>query len=133
MPSLGLDLKKIREETALLWGSVPHKIVFGALLICWFALFHFIGNSTFGHVNDPSLFAWLYHGYNSPFGDDTHGFWIPFIVLGLCYWKREELKKVNKRPWWPGLILVFLALGLHVLGYVVQQQRVSVIGFFVGI
>jgi exosortase len=35
--------------------------------------------------------------------------------------------------WWPALGLVVFALLLHILGYVSQQQRLSVIGFFMGL
>ena len=35
--------------------------------------------------------------------------------------------------WWPGLVLVAFGLSLHVLGYAIQQPRISVVGFFTGV
>ena len=38
-----------------------------------------------------------------------------------------------KAPWWPAIVLVVLGLVLHIGGYIVQQTRVSVAGFFLGL
>jgi exosortase len=64
--------------------------------------------------------------------DDSHGRLIPFVVLALFWWKRSELLAVQKQPWWPGLILLFLALALHVLGYTIQQPQVCLVAFLSG-
>ena len=37
------------------------------------------------------------------------------------------------RLWWPGLLLVGLALALHLAGYMVQQPRISIVALFTGI
>ncbi len=58
---------------------------------------------------------------------------IPFVVLALLWWKREELLALQVRPWWPALGLVAAALGLHVLGFLVQQPRVSILAMLGGI
>ena len=34
--------------------------------------------------------------------------------------------------WWPGLLAVGLALALHVVGFVVQQPRLSMVALFFG-
>ena len=75
---------------------MPHKGVFLPLLAGWLLLFHLLGNSTLGYVNSPSLFVWLYELYNSPFHYDDHGLFIPFVVLGLFWWKRAELLAVER-------------------------------------
>ncbi|HKQ40563.1 MAG TPA: exosortase/archaeosortase family protein, partial [Verrucomicrobiae bacterium] len=43
------------------------------------------------------------------------------------------LLEVAKQPWWPGVILLVLALGLHVLGYTIQQPQVCLVAFLAGI
>jgi len=65
--------------------------------------------------------------------DDSFGRYIPFVVLGLFWWKRKQLVALPLGMWWPGLLLLFLALGLHLLGYMVQQPRISIVALFTGI
>src|SRR6185503_2928849 len=64
--------------------------------------------------------------------DDQHGPWILVVVLALLWWKRKELAQAPKRNWWPALAIVLAGALLHALGYMVQQTRISLIGFFVG-
>lgn len=117
------------------WRRLPNKELFFGLLVAWLALFHFLGNSTFGYVDTPSLFHWMYNAYDSesPTADDGHGKLIPFVVLGLFWWKRKELLAQPKQIWWPGLVLVMASLVLHVVGYVVQQPRLCIVALFTGI
>ncbi len=126
-------LDSIRVEFPVFWRGMPDKGLFFALLAAWLALFQFLGNSTFGYVDTPSLLQWMYAAYNQPDSEDAHGNLIPFVVLGLFWWKREALAGVAKRTWWPGLLGVALALALHLLGYLIQQPRVSIIAFFTGV
>jgi exosortase len=65
--------------------------------------------------------------------DDTHGTFIPIVVLGILWWKRSDLFVKPLRTWWPGMLLVLLGMLIHIAGYVAQQQRLSIIGLFVGI
>ena len=121
-----------REFTAC-WQRLPNKSFFFALLAAWLVLFQFLGNSTFGYYDSTSLVAWMYHAYTSPVTDDGHGSLIPWVVLGLFWWKREKLLAQPIQIWWPGLVMVGLALGLHVFGFVAQQARISIVALFVGI
>jgi len=121
-----------RSDFERLWRALPTKGLFFGLLAAWVVLFHFLGNSTLGYTRTTSLFGWLNYCYTiTP--DDEHGFIIPLIVLGLFWMKRDELLAVPKNHWWPGLVLLGFALLLHVGGFVVQQTRVSVIAFIVGL
>ena len=121
------------EEFKSCWEALSNKGFFFGLLAAWLALFLFIGNSTLGYVNTPSLLAWMYDVYNAANSEDGHGNLIPFAVLVLFWWKRKELLAIPQRNWWPGLIIVFFGLLLHAFGYLVQQPRLSVIGMFLGI
>lgn len=117
------------------WRQIPDKGLFFGLLAAWLALFHFWGNATLGYIRTPSLLEWMHTAYTlkSPIADDAHGMLIPFVILGLLWWKRRELLALEVRPWWPGLVLVAAALGLHVLGFAVQQPRVSIVAMLGGI
>ncbi|HEY2329222.1 MAG TPA: exosortase/archaeosortase family protein [Verrucomicrobiae bacterium] len=115
------------------WQRLPNKLFFFPLLLAWLALFQFLGNSILGYVHTSSLFGWMYFEYSLPESDDGHGTMIPFIVLGLFWWKRKELLAVPLQTWWPGLLLAALALVMHVAGFLTQQPRLSVLALFTGI
>jgi exosortase len=129
----GTVLDGIREELPGVWRALPDKGLFFGLLGAWVLLFHFVGNSTFGYIDTPSLFGWLNMAYNAPGSEDGHGNLIPLLVLGLMWWKRERWLPLPKAVWWPGLFGLAGAIVLHVLGYVVQQPKVSVVAFIGGV
>ncbi|HTG45619.1 MAG TPA: exosortase/archaeosortase family protein [Verrucomicrobiae bacterium] len=114
------------------WAQLPYKGLFLTLFGLWLVIFHFLGNSTLGYVNSPSLFVWLNWMYERA-EDDRHGRLIPFVVLALFWWKRRQLLAVPKRHWWPAFGLFGLGIGLHILGYILQQTQISVVGFFLGL
>ncbi len=125
-------MNELRDDLVKLWRRMPDKGVFLLLLAAWMALFHFLGNSTFGYHKSPSLFSWMSYVFNtSP--DDNLCLFVPWMVLGLLLWKRRELLSTPVRLWWPAMALIAGALLLHVAGYAVQQARVSIVAFVVGL
>ena len=122
-----------RAEFPSVWRGMADKPLFLGLLVAWLALFHFLGNSTFGYVASPSVFQWMYVAYTIPNSEDSHGLLIPWVVLALLWWKREELAAVPRASWPAGLILLLGLLGLHVIGYLIQQPRVSIVAMLAGI
>jgi exosortase len=125
-----------RADTIECWHRLPNKAFFFALLAAWALLFQFWGNSILGYVHTSSLFAWLYNSYNlgGEAGEDASiGNLIPFLVVGIFWWKRKELLALPLNIWSPGIWLLAAALVLHIVGYVVQQPFVSVVALFVGI
>jgi exosortase len=136
-PTAGI-LEEFRIEFLDCWQRLPNKAFFFILAAAWLALFHFLGNSTLGYVRTPSLLHWMYNAYNPDANenaatDDGHGLLIPFVVLGLFWWKRKELMALPLKAWWLGLVLLILGLALHVAGYAIQQPRISVIALFLGL
>ena len=135
-PANGI-LEDFRIEFLDCWQRLPNKGLFSVLLVAWLALFQFVGNSTLGYIPTPSLLSWMHAAYglstDTGGSDDSHGKFIPFVVLALFWWKRKPLLFLPLRTWWPGLLLLSLALGLHLLGYMVQQPRISIIALFAGI
>jgi exosortase len=122
-------------DTVECWQRLPNKVFFFSLLAVWLALFHFLGNSLLGYVHTRSLFIWLYGDYNNPnpTADDGPVSLIPFLVVWLFWRKRHDLLALPLKVWWPGIIFLAAAAGLHLAGYVVQQPRCSVLALFVGI
>lgn len=119
------------------WRRLPNKGFFFLLLGAWLALFQFLGNSTFGFLDTPSLLKWMYLIGNAKSAegevDDNQMVIAPLVVMGLFWWKRKELLRQPMQTWWPGLILVGLGLLLHIVGYRVQQPRISIVALFTGI
>jgi exosortase len=131
-------LEEFRLEFLECWRRLPNKTAFLVLLAAWLGLFQFLGNSTLGYVNTPSLFGYMYDAFSGGGGnlveaEEGYAVLIPAVVLFLLWLKRRELLDLRLHSWWPGLVIVAFGILLHVLGYVVQQPRLSVIAFFTGI
>jgi exosortase len=125
------DLPRITRE---LWLALPDKWLFGLLAVAWGLVFCFYGSSSLGYrdLRSPSLFYWMYYAYTNPGSEDTHGLMIPFLVVGLALWKHKELMACGKGIWWPALGGLGLAGAIHVLGFMMQQQRVSIVALLLG-
>jgi len=124
------------QELRSLWDSLPHKAAVGLVVAAWVVLFHFLGNSTLGYIQTESMFGWLqavYEGGAKQGRDDELGLMIPWLVGAIIVMRRVELAAIPKEPWMPALALVPIGLLLHLSGYVVQQTRLGVVGFLVGL
>jgi len=127
-------LEEFRLEFLDCWRRLPNKSFFFFLLGAWLALFQVLGNSTLGFIHSQSLLYWMWMAYHpSVSGDDGHGFVVPILVLLILWWKRKKLVSLPLRTWWPALFLVGFGLFLHLLGYAVQQPRISIMGLFAGL
>ncbi|HET7624569.1 MAG TPA: exosortase/archaeosortase family protein [Verrucomicrobiae bacterium] len=129
-------LDEFQTELASSWRSLPNKGLFFTLLLAWLALFQFRGNSILGYVHTSSLFSWMYEAYNSPnveAANDRIGNLIPFLVLGIFWWRRRELLALPAKIWPPAFVIVIGAMLLHVTGYVIQEPHLSIVALFVGI
>ena len=130
-------LEEFRIQFLECWHRLPNRGFFFILLAAWLALFQFFGNATLGYIHTPSLLRWMYNAYQPPVEhsttDDAHGLLVPFVVLALFWWKRQQLMALPLQTWWPSLGLVGLGLVLHVAGYSLQEARISIIGMFTGI
>jgi hypothetical protein len=130
-----------------LWRSFPLRWQVVALVAAWTALFQFLGHSTLGYVNTRSLFGWWFWVHTQGLEDadgsvhvlrildseEFHAWLIPAVVLILLWCRRDDLVAMPKRVCWPALGIFVGGVLIHVLGYVVQQARVSVVGYFVGL
>ncbi len=129
LAAVGVLIYRCREE----WARLPNRGFFLTLAAAWVALFCFLGNATFEQHVTSSLPQWMFNVYASPLTDDGHGLLIPFVVLALYWWRRKELLAQPPRLWWPATGLIVLALFLHAVGFLSQQQRLSVFGFLLGL
>ncbi len=120
------------QEMLSYWKQWPSKPLWWTLFAAWLILFQFWGNSTFGYIETPSLFGWMRYCYGKH-PDDEHGYLIPAVILVLFWWKRRELLERAGDIWWPALGIVVAALLLHIIGYRIQQTRISIMAFAFGL
>jgi len=86
-----------------------------------------------GYIHSSSLFPWLLDIYTLPDSDVQFGFFMPFVVLALLWWKRQDLVARPAGLWWPGMFIMVLALFLHLAGFGVQLPHLSTAGFLLGL
>lgn len=129
------NIGDFQRDTVDCWQRLPNKTFFFVLLAAWLALFQFLGNSILGYVHTSSLFIWMYRAYNNSTidSDDSDCNFVPFLVVGLFWWKRHELLNLRMQLWGPGLAILVLGMILHLLAYVAQLPQVSIVALFVGI
>jgi exosortase len=120
---------RCREE----WRQLPNRGFFLTLAAAWVVLFVYWGNPTFRVTDTSSLISWMFDVDTSPFVDEEHALLIPFVVLALFWWKRQELVAKPLGLWWPAIGIIFFALLLHIIGFKSEQQRLSVMGFLLGL
>jgi len=124
------------KELRQLWDGLPNKAEFAVLAAAWILLFHYLGNSVLGYVDTASMFAWLdaiHTNAEKNDSDDAFGRFVPFLVGVLLLVRRRELHETPKSPWPPALALIAFGLLLHAVGFLVQQTRVSIAAFLVGL
>src|ERR1700691_930388 len=123
------------QDTGECWQRLPNKAFFFTLLAAWLVVFQLSGESILGYVHTSSLFGWLNEAYNSAGSveDAGHGDFIPFLVVGIFWWKRKELLALPLTTWWPAILILAAAIFLHCVGFLVQQPVLSVVALFAGI
>lgn len=121
------------QDTVKCWNRLPNKGLFFILFAVWFAIFHFLGNSILGYVHTHSLYLWLHDSTNGEESDDAYCIYVPFLVMGLFWWKRHELLGTRMQLWGPGLGILACAMVLHILGFAIQLPQLSIVAFFTGI
>lgn len=95
-----------------------------------FLVFQFFGNATQGYIDTRSLFYWWGFQWWNPGSETEHG----WLILGLSlwlFWQNTRRQPATPNPAWQGRALAAMLGGLavHLLGYAVQQTRISILGF----
>jgi exosortase len=120
------------EELQFYVRKLPDGTVFLGLLAAWCLLFQFFGWTSAIAGKTDSLFDWMWGKWSDPSNDASHGKLIPWAVLALLWVRRKRLVESVSGVWWPGLVGLGFALLLHVMGFVVQQPRISMVALFGG-
>lgn len=121
------------EEVQDTWRRLPDKAIFGGLLVGWLALFQAYGLSTLAWTGNYSLFSRLWGLYSAPDSTIEHAKIVPLAIIALLWHKRSELAAIPLSARWPGLVLFTVAIGLHLLGFLAQQESISTVALFLGL
>ena len=114
--------------------ALPHYAVVGLCAVAGLAVFQFWGNPSRGYIGSDSLFYWWGFQWSDPASESEHG----WLILGLSVWllwrnvraESQELRAESQKAWVPvGAMLGGLAV--HLLGYVMQQGRFSIVGLLI--
>jgi EpsI family protein len=96
-----------------------------------FAVFQFFGNATRGYIATDSLFYWWGFQWANPTSEAEHG----WLILGLSAWLfwQNARQEPAPNPAMPRAAIAVMigGLALHLLGYAVQQTRISILGCLV--
>lgn len=101
------------------------------------ALFQIYGNANQGYIDTRSLFWWWSYQWINPASETEHG----WLIFGLSIWlfwrnlKKLPIRAGDERSGLAiGVALMSFAIGIHTIGYVAQQARVSIVALllFVG-
>jgi exosortase len=106
------------------------RLAFVSLLIGMiFAQFHLFGNTTEVEGFGRSAFNWMLTLWKSGriFGGNIYylGWIMPLVTLVMIYRRRRDMARAVQAVYWPGLLIVMLAIFLHWAGARAQQTRLS--------
>jgi exosortase len=133
-------MEELKTSTTVIWsdrwrlGALSKdelmNIGFVSVLIgMLFLMFHLLGNTVENTAGaSRSAFVWMIERWsdNVSFGADySHGYLIPFVSLGIIWYKREDFFAATKNICIVGLYVVIAALFMHWVGAKMQQTRIS--------
>ena len=93
--------------------------------------FHVLGNTTLVSMHGRSVFTWMIHRWSDGVSFDadySHGWLIPFVSIGIVWWKRKEILRAPKKVAGFGLFLIVLSLFFHWAGAKSAHPRLSLFG-----
>jgi exosortase len=102
----------------------------GVCALAGIVLFHYFGNATRGYVDTDSMFWWWTSQWLDPAAESEHG----WLILALSGWllgrnlrQSPALGDERSAAFAPAGTAMLGGLALHLLGYAVQQTRLSIL------
>jgi exosortase len=112
----------------------PRKSPWTAAMVCAVSgafVFQFFGNSTRGYIGTSSLFYWWGFQWFNPASETQHG----MLIFGISCWlffrnarTETDRRLIFEAPETFATCAMLLGLSVHLLGYISQQARISVLG-----
>ncbi|AOS44602.1 Transmembrane exosortase (Exosortase_EpsH) [Lacunisphaera limnophila] len=114
-------------------ASPPVRWIFAAACaLAGFGVFQFFGNASRGYIDTTSLFYWWGYQWANEASEAEHG----WLILALSGWllvrnlracDQEQGTSNPGRGWLPAAAMLG-GLAVHLLGYALQQTRISIFG-----
>jgi exosortase len=106
-----------------------HWLAATGCVLAGFVVFQFFGNANLGYIDSRSLFYWWGFQWVNPASESDHG-WLILGLSGWLLWRNlgRTDAKITEVPRWLPVAAMLVGLAVHLLGYILQQGRVSIIG-----
>ncbi|HVU22998.1 MAG TPA: exosortase/archaeosortase family protein [Opitutus sp.] len=117
-------------------GAWPAIVV----AVAGFLLFQFFGNASRGYIHTSSLFYWWGFQWWNPASETEHG----WLILAIGAWvfarnlragegrgAKGERREGTGASEWVAAAAIMAGLALHVVGFVAQQTRISIVAALV--
>ena len=116
----------------------------GLCALAGLGVFLFFGNSARGYIETRSLFYWWGHQWSDPASESEHG-WLILAIAAWLFWRNlrggraaspfaaeagalgASPARTESAPYLPAGAMM-AGLAVHLLGYVMQQGRISIVG-----
>jgi exosortase len=123
----------------------PPWLPAAACALAGFAVFQFWGNATRGYIATRSVFWWWGYQWFNPASESEHGLLV-LVLAAWLLWRNLEGKSKSQRPsskdpedgagenaraGRAALAAMVGGLELHLLGYAVQQTRLSIVALLI--
>ncbi len=96
--------------------------------LLWYFLFAWFPYTAGYEFSDKSLFQFVRSGWGSGDGQWEHCVLVPFIALGLVWWRRKQLSALPIDPANGALLLLAASLFFYWVGFVVDQRYLGYLG-----
>ena len=98
-------------------------------IVAGFVVFQFFGNSVRGYIKTASLFWWWASQWADPQAESEHG-WLILAISAWLFARNLRLSKITQTSElaWRPLVAMLAGFAIHLLGYVMQQGRISIGG-----
>ena len=123
--------------------SVRHAAAVVGCALAGLVVFQFFGNSARGYIETRSLFYWWGYQWTNPASESEHG-WLILAIAAWLLWRNlgtnDKGQVTLLRPASPGyagqasgktwrpMATMLGGLAVHLLGYAMQQGRISIAG-----
>ncbi|MFM9079013.1 MAG: exosortase/archaeosortase family protein [Opitutaceae bacterium] len=92
-----------------------------------------LGSAPQGYIKTSSLWVWWFGQLLNPASESEHG-WLILGLGGWLLWRNVRAARGDTGDGgavWPAVVAFAGGLALHVVGFVAQQTRISIVGFLV--
>jgi exosortase len=96
-----------------------------------FCVFQFFGNATFGYIRTHSVFYWWVYQWVNPESETEHAWLILALSLFLLWRNLRRRTGADGQAVGVAIAATLFGLALHVLGFVAQQPRISILALLV--